>query len=110
MRKLLCILVLGFALPAVAEQTVLQPLPEVGPPPTGINTEDDLQPEVSIIKRDDAVVHEYRMNGELYMVRVEPVRGYPYYLIDSDGDGSLDSRYREMDPGLVVPSWMINRW
>jgi hypothetical protein len=110
MRKLLCILLLGFSLPAMAEQADLEPLPETAPPPTGLNTEDDLQPEVSIIKRDDAVVHEYRMNGELYMVRVEPVRGYPYYLIDSDGDGSLDSRYREMDPGLVVPSWMIYRW
>jgi len=110
MRKLLCILLLGSTLPSLAEQAALEPLPEAGPPPTGLSTEDDLQPEVSIIKRDDAVVHEYRMNGELYMVRIIPVRGYPYYLIDSDGDGSLDSRYREMDPGLVVPSWMIYRW
>jgi hypothetical protein len=111
MRKLLYILLLVFSLPALAEQTVLEPLPgEAQPPPTGISTDDELEPEVSIIKRDDAVIHEYRMNGELYMVKVIPVRGFPYYLIDSDGDGSLDSRHREMDPGLVVPSWMIYRW
>jgi hypothetical protein len=111
MRKLLCILLLSFTLPALAEQTALEPLPDAAPPPpTGLSTDDGLEPEVSITKRDDAVIHEYRMNGQLYMVKVIPVRGFPYYLIDSDGDGSLDSRHREMDPGLVVPSWMIYRW
>jgi len=111
MRMLLCILLLGFSLPALAEPADLEPLHEaVQLPPTGIGNDDELEPEVNIIKRDDAVIHEYRMNGELYMVKVIPVRGFPYYLIDSDGDGSLDSRYREMDPGLVVPSWMIYRW
>ena len=109
MRKLLCILLLGYCLPALAEETALEPLPDTAPPPTGIST-DELEPEVNIIKRDDAVVQEYRMNGQLYMVKVVPVRGLPYYLIDSDGDGSLDSRHRQMDPGLVVPRWMIYRW
>lgn len=111
MRKLLSMLLLVVSLPALAEQTVMEPLPgATPPPPTGISTDEALEPEVSIIKRDDAVIHEYRMNGQLYMVKVEPVRGFPYYLIDSDGDGSLDARHREMDPGLVVPSWMIYRW
>ena len=111
MRKLLWLLLLMYSLPALAEQTEMEPLPDAAPPPpTGISADDELEPEVNIIKRDDAVIQEYRMNGQLYMVKVVPVRGVPYYLIDSDGDGSLDSRHREMDPGLVVPSWMIYRW
>ena len=53
----------------------------------------DLEPEVSIIKRDDAVVHEYRMNGQLYMIKIEPVVGPPYYLFDSNGDGNNRARH-----------------
>ena len=82
--------------------------PERVPATTGIDEE--LEPEVSIIKRDDAVVTEYRMNGQLYMIKVVPVVGPPYYLIDSTGDGSLNMRRNDLDPGLVVPSWMIFRW
>ena len=84
-------------------------VPAVVLPQTGI-ADEELEPQVSIIKRDDAVIREYRMNGQLYMVKVTPVVGPPYYLFDSTGDGNLDIRRNELDPGLVVPSWMIFRW
>ena len=99
--------------PAMAEAPpALEPLPDEAslPPPTGMVDEELMEPEVTITKRDDAVVHEYRMNGQLYMVKVIPVKGYPYYLMDSDGDGSLESRYNQIDPALMVPRWMIFRW
>jgi hypothetical protein len=113
MKKLLIILVFLFSTPSMAEAPpVLEPLPDEAtlPPPTGMDDEDLMEPEVTITKRDDAVVHEYRMNGQLYMVKVIPVKGYPYYLMDSDGDGSLESRYNQIDPALMVPRWMIFRW
>jgi hypothetical protein len=78
------------------------------PPSTGV--EEDLQPQVTIVKRKDAVVEEYRMNGALYMVKVTPFTGAPYYLIDTTGDGNLNQRRSELDPAFVVPSWMIFRW
>lgn len=91
---------------------VVEQAPE--PPVTVLSSDgledEGLEPQVSIIKRDDAVVQEYRMNGTLYMVKVTPVVGPAYYLIDSNGDGALNSRHNELDPGLVVPSWMIFRW
>jgi hypothetical protein len=113
MKKLLIILVFIFSVPAMAEAPpVLEPLPDEAslPPPTGMVDEELMEPEVTITKRDDAVVHEYRMNGQLYMVKVIPVKGYPYYLMDSDGDGLLESRYNQIDPALMVPRWMIFRW
>ena len=81
-RQLLILLLAGAlpmfpALPVQSAPPDLQPLPEippppvpaqaaeyVPPPPTGL-PDGDLEPEVSIIKRDDSVVHEYRMNGQL---------------------------------------------
>jgi hypothetical protein len=113
MKLLLTLItVLSFNAFAEAPPTV-QPVPEppvTAPSYTGVGVDDDLEPEVSITRRDDAVLHEYRINGHLYMVKVEPVIGPPYYLFDSNGDGTLDIRRSELDPRLVVPSWMIFRW
>jgi hypothetical protein len=113
MKKLLIVMASFLFTPVMAEEPpVMEPLPDEAtlPPPTGMSDEDLMEPEVTITKRDDAVVHEYRMNGQLYMIKVIPTHGYPYYLMDSDGDGSLESRYNQIDPALLVPRWMIFRW
>ena len=111
MMKLLLTLLFCLSLPVLAETPPAiesETAPANIPLPVGV--EDDFEPEVNIIKRDDSVIHEYRANGQLYMVRVIPFIGPPYYLIDSTGDGTLNMRRNELDPGLVVPSWMIFRW
>ena len=46
------------------------------------------------------VVAEYRVQGQLTMVRVQPKHGPVYYLMDSNGDGRLDSSKGE---GPVSP-------
>lgn len=46
------------------------------------------------------VVSEYRVAGQLRIVKVAPARGPVYYLIDSNGDGRLDSSKGE---GPVSP-------
>lgn len=46
------------------------------------------------------VVTEYRVDGQLRVVRVEPPRGPTYYLYDRNGDGRLDSSEGE---GPVSP-------
>ena len=46
------------------------------------------------------VITEYRVAGQLHVVRVQPVRGPTYYLVDSNGDGRLDSSEGE---GPVSP-------
>ena len=109
MRKLLSIVLLAVIFPVTAEPPVLEPLPAPAPPQTGPAGE-EATPEVRIIRKDDATIHEYRMNGLLYMVKIVPGIGFPYYLIDTDGDGSLESRYNNLEPGIMVPQWMIYRW
>ncbi len=61
-------------------------LPEKVPPP------DEEAPGVTIRRVDGDVVEEYRQDGRLYMVRVTPRRGVPYTLMDTNGDGRMDSR------------------
>jgi hypothetical protein len=69
MLKRLTLLLLVCSLPVHAvPPSDLEPLPDIPPPPPAADTppaptgleDEGLEPEVKIIKRDDAVVHEYR--------------------------------------------------
>lgn len=110
MRRLL-ILALLLSAPALAQKAPpkdLQPLPEPPPPPAGTSDE-ALEPQVTIVKRAGETVEEYRMGGKLYMMKVTPSHGRPYYLIDHRGDGTF-SRQDSFDSGLRVPQWVIHQF
>lgn len=66
-------------------------------------------PEVTIIETDREVITEYRVRGRLYLVRIEPVAGPPYYLLDVNGDGVLDVQQGNM-PDLALPQWQLFSW
>ena len=107
MRRLLAFLVSAVAL-SVAAQTrppKLEPIPEPPPPPPGAFNE-PLEPQVTITRRGDDKVEEFRMNGKLYMLKVTPPHGVSYYLLDNNGDGSW-VRQDSRDSGLRVPMWVI---
>ena len=54
------------------------------------------------------VIEEYRVAGQLKVVKITPLRGAPYYLMDRDGDGHLDSSKGE---GPVSPVyWKLFGW
>ncbi|GAB3745780.1 DUF2782 domain-containing protein [Lysobacter olei] len=54
------------------------------------------------------VIEEYRVAGQLKVVKITPQRGAPYYLMDRDGDGRLDSSKGE---GPVSPVyWKLFGW
>ena len=114
MKRYLTALLLSLPLTCMSEQPPppLEPLPadEAPPVPSGTNEAGELEPEVTIIKRGTDVIQEYRMNGQLYMIKIVPQIGLPYYLVDRDGDGQLESRYNKLEPDILVPSWMIYRW
>jgi hypothetical protein len=84
--------------------------PEPGPPPSSGVDEEELQPEVKITKRGEDIIYEYRVNNQVYMIKVVPRIGFPYYLVDQDGDGSLETRYSNLEPNIIVPRWVLYRW
>lgn len=128
MRILLVTLFLAFALPAAAQSPAernlpsqtpyqqrkppvqgLQPVPEPPPPPPGMEPDPALEPQVTIQRRGTDTVEEFRLNGRLYMVKVTPPHGKPYYLIDNVGRGDF-TRVDAYDTGTRPPMWVIHQW
>ena len=69
-----------------------------------------IEPEVTIIRTDEGVFEEYRMNGRLQQVKVTPVIGPVYYFVDRDGDGRLESRRTGIYDSGNVPQWILFSW
>jgi hypothetical protein len=68
-----------------------------------------MEPDINIIQKDDRTIEEYRVNGQLYMIKVIPNIGKPYYLMDSDGDGNMETKKWELGPD-PVPNWILLEW
>jgi hypothetical protein len=66
-------------------------------------------PEVTIFQRGEDTVTEYRISGKLYMVKVTPPHGRPYYLVDRKGNGQM-IRDDNAGPMMSVPQWVITSW
>src|SRR5258707_12306301 len=111
MRNVLATLLLSIALPAAAAGVPgnLQPIPDPPPPPPGFELDPALEPQVTIIKRGTDTVQEYRVAGTLYMLKVIPAHGGPFYLIEDNGDGKM-TRKDISDIGGRPPLWVIQYW
>ena len=94
------------AMPGAAPPVGVLPPP---PPLVGQTPAEYFEQEVTIVEREDEIAYEYRVNGQLYMVKVVPDFGAPYYFLDTNGDGQLDAQ--SSDPRAVqVPMWILYRW
>ncbi len=94
---------------AAADKQAEAPETEVPePPPPPANAEDTyLEPEITIVVSKQTVQYEYRINGRLYMIKVVPQKGKPYYLIDPDGSGQWR---RSFTSDVVPPQWVIKEF
>ena len=84
-------------------------VPEPPMLPPQVESGEALEPEVTIIETEKEVIQEYRINGRLYMVRITPQAGPPYYLLDIDGDGELDVEENDIS-NISIPQWVLFRW
>ncbi len=87
---------------APAKANTPPPLPAAGSEPVD-------EPQVTITRETEQTVEEYRANGKLYMIKITPKHGVPYYLVDDRGDGKF-ARQESLDTGLRVPRWVIYRF
>lgn len=101
---------------ALAQEDLEKP-PPIPPPETeGVPIppkvqDEQIEPVVTIRETEERLVEEYSRNGQVYMVKVTPRGGVPYYYIDTDGDGRLEIDLDEQALKPVQPvHWKIKEW
>lgn len=77
-------------------------------PPPAAADEGIPEPEIVITTRGEDRHEEYRIAGRLYMIKVIPKTGKPYYLIDHEGRG--DFSRSDAVPRVSPPMWVIKRF
>ncbi len=105
--SLLSLSVAGAGQTAEEEKLELRELP---PEPDAETAPQDSEPQVTIIRRREAVIEEYRVNGIIRAVRITPAYGKPYFLVDTDGDGRFDVHRYSMSDDIRIPSWVVYSW
>jgi hypothetical protein len=94
-----------------AEQSQeLAPVPEPPDLPLPVESGESLEPDITIIRKGKKTIHEFRKNGQLYMVKVIPTVGPSYYLIDTNGDGKMDVKRNDLDKGTRIHQWKLLQW
>ena len=111
MRLIIFLLLNGLSVSVFAAQVTPDNLDALPPPALNPRADADLddEPAVTITKQTDLTIEEFRSNGRLYMIKVTPKIGFPYYLIDDRGDGKF-SRQESLDSGLRPPRWIIKKF
>ena len=99
------------ATPAAAqEQQPSEPRQVPPPPPEALTQGEEIEPKVTIVERDWATIEEYSVAGQVYAVKVTPSVGPPYWIYDSDGDGSLETRREYFYDTPQPHRWKILTW
>ncbi len=80
------------------------PQPAAGQNDAGVLPE----PEVTITTKGADRHEQYRMAGRLYMIKVIPKNGRPYYLVDKEGRGEFVRD--DLQSGISPPMWVIKRF
>lgn len=108
-RNILLVALFTPLLALAADKTpLLEPLPEALPPPTAKDLDKELKetPEITVRKKGRDKVEEYRIHGDLYMMKITPPHGKPYYLYKEDQNGAWE-RFDGVTPPVSVPKWIL---
>jgi hypothetical protein len=68
-----------------------------------------VEPQVTIIQREDNLIEEVRVRGELQYIKVTPRHGRPYFLIP-DTSGTAFIRRDSLDIRTRPAMWMLFSW
>ncbi|MEJ1437898.1 MAG: DUF2782 domain-containing protein [Candidatus Sedimenticola sp. (ex Thyasira tokunagai)] len=108
MKKSLLTLGLSLALPLAIAQNA--PVPEPPDIPPQVESGEVLEPDVNIVEDSRGRVERYSVNGRVFMEKITPAAGPPYYLLDSNGDGVMDVREEDHPTHTAIPQWVLFSW
>lgn len=91
---------------SLAQAQKLEPIQEVPPAPVGVS---DTEPEITIRNRGGDRYEEYRVRGQLYMIKVTPSVGKIYYLVARERGGAFE-RVNDLDRAKMAAQWVLFSW
>ena len=111
MRRFLLLCFLALPVFAADERPPkLEAVPEAPEPPLPVESGENMEPDITIIRKGKQTIQEYRRGGKLYMIKIIPSVGPAYYLIDSNGDGKMDIRRDDANKEGTVNMWKLLEW
>lgn len=85
-------------------------VPEPPELPLPVQSGEEMEPDITIIKKGKDTIQEYRRGGKLYMIKIIPQVGPPYYMLDKNGDGVMDVKKNDLDRNTNINMWNILEW
>ena len=79
---------------------------EIPPPPSIVDSDYINEPEVTIRKEEDQLIEEYRVNGQLYMIKISPKNAPSYYLYKNHEQSDW-VRHDDPTAPMIVPQWVL---
>lgn len=70
----------------------------------------DIAPAITLREHENRLVEEYRVNNNLYMLKITPTVGAPYYLVDEDGSGDMAWHRGASQFEQNIPQWTLFSW
>jgi hypothetical protein len=113
MRRFILLSLLAFPVYAYAvdeQPPTLEAVPDAPEPPLPVQNGETMEPDITIIRKGKETIQEYRRGGRLYMIKVVPAIGPPYYFLDTNGDGKMDVRRNDVDKELDINMWKLLEW
>jgi len=93
------------------EEPIESAAPEVPDMPLPVENGEPMDADITIIRRGERTVHEYRVNGKIYKIKIIPDIGPAYYYIDPYGDGEMEEvSESDLDKGIKINQWTIFSW
>ncbi len=85
--------------------------PEVPDMPMPVQDGEPMDADITITRRGEKTIHEYRRNGKIYKIKIIPDIGPAYYFIDPDGDGEMEEvSESDLDSLVKINQWKILSW
>ena len=113
MSRLLAVLVLlliTYTANVTAKDAQSIIVPEPPELPSQIVSGENMKPDLTITRKKKETITEYSVNGSVYMVKISPEGAPAYYLVDTDGDGDLETRRSALEEGMNIPQWLLLSW
>ncbi|TXL01554.1 hypothetical protein BMR02_03155 [Methylococcaceae bacterium HT1] len=85
--------------------------PEALDLPLPVQDGEPMEADITITRRGEKTIHEYRVNGKIYKIKIIPDIGPAYYFIDPEGDGEMEEvSESDLDELIKINQWTIFSW